>query len=265
MSLYADLKGRWKPEYESRPNLAAVRRHLHRALDVAAMLDGKRSSLAADPRQSDQGRQESLKEFAATEAGRIGEANRALQHAWRILEQGQKALVPSVTNKTDVAAALLRREIREALKGRASGEITKLASAPATDTMVLEALWEGPEFITNVTPNMRANILRAIIERDPRSKPLALENEGLELVAQAVRVGAEALQRATGLNDTGFESWMTERCPIDPAEAAAEAAAFDAQHLTETAKRLPFNQRHSLVESLLAANSDELAGTAKAA
>jgi hypothetical protein len=61
----------------------------------------------------------------------------------------------------------LRKEIRDAMKGRPRAEIAALVNDPATDSIVLETLFEGPTILTCLDTTTRNQLLEMAVELAP--------------------------------------------------------------------------------------------------
>jgi len=93
----------------------------------------------------------------------------------------------------------------------------------------------------------------------PAVEVLREQNEALSRLDVALRAGMQSLQEAAGVSPHGFEKWMAEAAPADPKTVEAEKAQFHAESVEAGAKALPLKARMSLVESLLATNTAEIA------
>lgn len=264
MSKTETLKTRWRPEFNSLPTASTVRKALHQVCESVEMLGGKRTTIATDPRLSEAAKAEDLRSYAASEARTVAKAQRAYSKAVEKLTERKLAMTPSVGDKTNIAAALLRGELRALMRTKSPGDQARILFDRYADPTLLEAVFEAPCELSGIDPDMRGKVLDAIVERHPGSATLGLEGEALAVLDAAIRMAEGDLQSAAQLTPHQFESWFEEATKQTPADAAKEATALEAQHVAEAAKKLPFHQRHSLVESLLQTNSDELAGTAKA-
>jgi hypothetical protein len=261
MSISDQIKQRWNSERFDRHPLAVVaRRHFHQVLDARDKIETKRAELADDRTLSDIGRRQKLNEFAKGEAGHMAKAQRALAVARDKMRDQRKALMPTVKDKTDAAAASLRQEIRSAMKGTPRAEIAALVNDPATDSIVLEALFEGPTILTDLDSTTRDQLLEMAVERTagPALVALAEQDEALDTLDAALRMSAETLRAAVDVHPSTFDKWLAEVAPIDAKEAAAEAAKITRDMLAASATALPLAERMSLVDQLIAANAAEV-------
>lgn len=249
------LKQRWgNGGYDKHPLAATLRPRFHHALDVAATLTATRAELAGDKNKSDVGRANALRDFAAKEAPRVTRARRALTHAQGTVRNQRLALTPTVRDKKDIAAAMLRREIREVAKSMNLQEVLALANDPTTDTITLEALFEGPTFLTGLSADMRARMLQIVVDRTqaPAVATLAELDEALNLLDTAVRFGEQELYKASGAQSgAAFETWLQTVAPATPEELAAEATKLAADTVKASATALPPAERKDVVDALL--------------
>jgi hypothetical protein len=261
MSVSQALKQRWNSErLDKHPLAAMVRKHFHGVLDVRDKIEAKRSELAADKTLSDLGRRQKLTELAKGEAKHVAKAQRAFAVARDKMRDQRRALMPTVKDKANVAAASLRQEIRAAMKGLPRADIAALVNDPTTDSIVLEALFEGPTILTGLDPTTRDQLLEMAVERTAGPALVALQeqDEALELLNAANRVAAETLRTAVDVHPDAFDQWLAEVAPVDPKEAAAEAAKINRDALATSAAALPLAERTSLIDQLLATNVAEI-------
>ena len=60
------------------------------------------------------------------------------------------------------------------------------------------------------------------------------------------------------MHPDAFDQWLAEVAPVDPREAAAEAAKINRDALATSAAALPLAERTSLIDQLLATNVAEI-------
>lgn len=266
MIVSATLKSRWSPAYDKHGLAVAARQHFHNALDARDAIEAKRVELAGANHLSDIGRAQEAKKVAATEAARIAKAGRALTAARAEVRKQRVALTPTVKDKTDAAAAALRHEIRATLRGMSHAELTALVTDPQTDSIVLEALFEGPTILTGLDQARRDELLELTLKTvaAPAVAALAEQSDALDLLDAAVRTSMDTLLQASGVAPHGdaFNIWLGEVAPADAKEREAEAVQFSAEAIKTGATLLPLAERISLVDSLLQSNTDELRGKA---
>lgn len=272
MDITAALKERWKADKHDRQIGAVLRPHFHRALDAMMQLRERRDEIEKDKNLSDTGRAAKLRDAAKGEAKLVGKAKRTLEAARAKLAADRLALVPGVKDKTDVAAAIRRQEIRTTLSAMTIGRVMGLLNSKDTPAEVLAAVLEFPlrlESLATMDAGAYATAIdratETIMSRDngPAMAAIQDQSEAVELLNAAIRLATTELRTAVAMHESGFQQWFDEAAPKDATELAAEAAKVNEESATSAALALPASARHTLISSLLAANSDELVGTPK--
>jgi hypothetical protein len=92
------------------------------------------------------------------------------------------------------------------------------------NSIVLEALFEGPTILTGLDSTTRDQLLQMAVERTVGPALIALQerDEALELLNAANRVAADTTRRGRCAS-RGVRTGLVEVAPVDPREAAAEA------------------------------------------
>src|SRR5665213_184639 len=166
MSASQTLKDRWKSNAEKLDKSAlglVTRKHFHEVLHMHDVLRQRRAEIEANPSLSDRGKTDELKKVATAEAHTLAAAQRALVAGRAKITEQRRALAPTVGDKTDSAAAAMRKEIRESLKTMPRGDVADLCNDPATDSIVLEAIFEGPTFLTGIDATTRDQMLEIVV------------------------------------------------------------------------------------------------------
>lgn len=259
-TLKTALTGRWKPEYAKHGISVAVRKHFDSVLNLVDTLDAKRAAIEADRNLSDIGRAQKMREVAIAEAPVLVKAQRGMETAQGLVRKQRLALTPTVKDKTDLAAAMLRQEVRSLLRSKEPGEALKIAMAPDADPIVAEAIFEAPTTLSNISQVHRDQLLSVIVERTagPQLAALAEQDETIALLNAAIKGASEPLRQTADVAPIAFDKWLAETVPADPKDVAAEADALKAAAVSVDANGLPFNERKSLIDQLLETNRAEI-------
>lgn len=265
-SAIAKVKTLWKPEYSERGTLLSLRKSFHKMLEATDQLNTNRVDVEKNTHLSDVGRRDALRKHAATEtAPSIARARHALGRVEARLAERRQSLLPMVKDKGDVAAALLRREIRESITK--VGDRVALLSDPDTDWRIIEAIIELPKSMSGIPPEMHGKMMDALIERTHPGAltDIAVEAEAIGVAKSAIEIANTTLFAAVNMaHATAFNEWFTAATVGSIEKNAAEEARTVAEGVLLDAKKLPVGERVSLVQSLLTTNSDELASKAAA-
>jgi hypothetical protein len=261
-TLSETLKTRWLPTFDG--HSAVIRKHFDQALGVVETLGAKRAELSTDKNLSDVGRAQKLNEFAKAEAARVAKASRTLDTARKTISEKRAALVPSVRDKTDVAAALLRREQRDILRTMDSPGMMKILTDANTPMSMLEAIFEAPHLVPAIPPDVKERLVNDLLERIAPAAVASLreQDSALELLETSIQAGSHALREAAGVTSHEYAKWIAEAAPVDAKTVEAEKEQFRAQSVETGALALPLAARMSLVESLLATNTAEISKAA---
>jgi hypothetical protein len=114
------------------------------------------------------------------------------------LLQRRAELQPPPPDKTDVAGAVQRAEMRTMLRGMANGARIGLLLSTETDPRLWASVLEAPNVMSGVTDEIRDRVVAASIEKVHPGKLAELEEveDVIGLVDAAYRVALSTAQRA---------------------------------------------------------------------
>lgn len=262
-TLEESLRGRWPESYDKNPRLSPVKKHLEASLSSISMLATKRAELAKDANLSPVGRATQMKDFGAKEVvPTIARATNAIAAYERHLDSRRKALLPSVKDPTNVAAALLRSEFRAHIASKPTMLFEK-----DVDPRLLEAAAEVPPTMIGLTADQYGKVMDMYVERTHGTNAAAItqEAEALNLTRVVVKVAADALRKEvmpSVADPKVFHEWVSEAATaagIKSDDGDAEIAALSVAAIKEDAKKLTLADRVGLVDALLAQNHAEVA------
>ncbi|HEX4409939.1 MAG TPA: hypothetical protein VH206_14295 [Xanthobacteraceae bacterium] len=260
MSVSETLKARWTENLESHGLAVALKKHFSAVLDAQERVGATVAALAKNNDLSETGKAKERASVATLEARHVAKARRAVDMAKVNIRDQRRALLPAVKDRADLASTMLRQEIRSGLRTMKPGEILAVAADPNTETVVLEAMLEAPNYLVGIDQNTRDNLLKIITDRagDAVLGGINEQEEAIELLAAACDTASATLVDAAGINAYGFEKWIGEVAPIDVTEREAETVKFKAEIVQTDAAGLPLAERMSLVDQLLKTNTAEL-------
>jgi hypothetical protein len=176
--------------YDNVPGLAPVRRAFNQALDVHQTFRTKAAEVAKDTHKTAIGKQDALRKYIGAEAHRVVRARKTLEKAQSKLAEKRKALQPKAPDKTDVAAAVARSDLRGMLRGMPIGKRMGLLLADNADPMLLAAALELPNYASDINDETRRLVTERVIEREQPGAlaKIEIESEALAMLAVANRV-----------------------------------------------------------------------------
>ncbi len=209
MQVVENLKSRWKSEWTARSDLVRVGGAFQKTVHFIESLPHERVSLAKTGELSTKGMDEAVRRMAAEKI--VPDLRRA---AWEVEKLGNqlknervKLGVPA-PDKSDIAGALLRQEIRSFLRGMEHSE--RVASITA-DPAFLESAMEGPAALSGLTEELRADLANRMIERanGPAIEAIEGAREAAEVASSAIEIAIDMLRKECGF-DRGhqFDAWM---------------------------------------------------------
>lgn len=239
MTIVDTLKGRWKPDWSSRPDLRKLSGHFNKTLSFIEALPTQKRDLAKPGNLSAKGLSESVRRVAAEKI--VPDLRRAAWEAEKTnnaIRNERTKLAVQTPDKTDIAGALLRQEIRTFLRGMDHG--TRLA-AVIGDAAFLEAAMEGPAALSGLTDELRTDLQDRLIDQahGPAIAALNEAHEAIELVEAAIEAAANVVRAECEFSsDTAFDGWMKTSSAAVEREIAAETKREEpkpaAVALTET-------------------------------
>ena len=203
-----------------------VTAHGLRALNVADAVNAAKAKHAANPRLSETGRAENIREDAAKLALRLNLSKAGIAHERANRKTERDALAKTVLSP--FANDALASEIRGAIKALPLGEKVTLASK---DPRVLAAISAAPEIVTGVPHDAQVHITNAYLntnhaaEFERATKNDADADEAFVVAAAALTVAEQTLYEAGGFaHGKQFEDWRYEVGKPTAAQLEAEAA-----------------------------------------
>jgi len=183
-------------------------------------LSKAKASAIAKGTLNQKGVEDAVREYAAKHvAAEFRYETKRLHDARKSLMTRQKALSIPATDPSDVAAAILRSDIR---KHFASLDATKRSSLLTLnpDAAVLAAVFEAPSFLTGVDADLKARAESAFAESNfpVESAKLREDAEALDVLDMALEATRKNIRETMGFTDMEFEKWMTTNAPPSDGE-----------------------------------------------
>lgn len=204
---------------DERPRSTATiqrRTALDKLRAFGSSLTAHRAKLEAPGTLNSKGVREGIREFATKNiASSYYRERRRIEQDKQKLAERQKALtIPSI-DKTDVAAAMLRQEIRNYLRAIEPAKLTALL-ATSGDPVLMSAIIEAPSYLTNVSDEQRGFLERSYIAANHPDELAAIEGDAaaLEILTMAVEASGREICESIGFSGSiEFEKWLRASTP----------------------------------------------------
>lgn len=216
-----ELESRWRPEYDQHPIGGYTKPSFVQALNLIDKLAAHRAEADKDVRLSDVGKRDKVRSGAAALAKDMVKIRGLVAEAKVAVEKQRADLAPKVKDKTDLARALLRQEVRTFLRGMKPGEAVAYACQQNIDPVVCEAIFEAPSLVPSVSEVMD-HILRTHLNKTAGSQLAAIaeQSQAIVLSEAAVRIAQRSLAETVGAQTpAAFEAWLSENAPGSPRES----------------------------------------------
>jgi len=225
------LTSRWK--FADAPRLKPVRAALDAALDAADAVTAKHSALAKNEKLSALGRLDDVRGFVSKSTAPAVHRARAVANKTRAdLATWKARLQPPAPDRGDMAAAVLRSEMRQHLRGLSTGGRMALLLAENPDPTLLQAALEAPNFSSGLTDSLRAQMLEhyAAAKHPNDLAEIGQVEDAIELLTAATETALNAAKSASEFpSDRVFEDFVNASAPVvAPADPESQSEAMRA-------------------------------------
>jgi len=258
VSMLAEMTRRWKP------TAATGRLNLKALIESVEGLHHKQDEIREAGDLSEKGRQSETRRYAAsTTVMAIAKAERALAKAKAAVAKQKADLLPPAPDPQDVAAAVLRSDLRRHLLSLA---VTERTSLMMTDITYFMAAREAPATMMGIGEKTMLEFEgRLIAEANPQATAdIEAGEESLVAFEAVLRAGRGAVQECCEFptaqeTDEFFKAYGPKDRDIDAAVNDDEKA-WAAQTVTSAIDRLDESQRREIRDKIFQIDLAELGG-----
>ncbi|PZV39747.1 hypothetical protein [Mesorhizobium kowhaii] len=226
MNRIDNLKARWRPEWSERSDLKRLHGAFHKALHFIESLPAHRAELSKPGTLSQKGLNDSVRAIAAEKI--VPELRRGAWEAEKaansIKSEMSRLAVPK-PDKTDMAGAVLRSEIRTMLRSMDHGKIVNLVM---NDPAFQAAAFEGPAALSGLTEELRADLEKRMVEQNHGATIEAMDDakEAIALAQAAFEIAISTVKDEAGFagQEPVFDKWMATASAEVEREISAERA-----------------------------------------
>ncbi|MBN8963030.1 MAG: hypothetical protein J0H71_18000 [Rhizobiales bacterium] len=195
------LLSRWK--YDA-PELAPVKSALERVVKFHRTVREKHAEIANNPNLSSLGRKDAMRAFVADHAHEFVRVRKAVESVQEKIAAQRAKLVPPAPDTADVAAAVLRSEMRTMLRAMKPAERAKFLLASDADPTMLAAVLEAPNVASGIEVDTRQRVFDRVVEATHPGEAARLDTaeRAAELLRAAARVTFDTGSAAADFPDT---------------------------------------------------------------
>ncbi len=194
------IASRWRKEWVSRPELVRLSREFLKVLSFLDEVPAARAALAKEGKLSE-GLNDAVREHYADAV--VPNLRRAVHEVELTINDiaGRRARLCQIeVDKTDIASALLRQEMRQRLVAMSEGE---RVGTIMLDTQIRGAAFEGPAMLSGFTEQSRAELKRRLMVDEYPEEAALLEKaeEAVKVANTVIGMVAGALQQSAGFDN----------------------------------------------------------------
>lgn len=181
-----------------------IKTAMEAALDARDAVRAEHAKIAADTRLTGEGRRDATRAFVADKPALAVRLARASAERVRgKLKAAREKLAPPKPDKTDLAAAVMRSELRGMLRAMTASARIAAVLSPNADDMLLQSVLDAPNVATGIDQETRERVYAAAVERAHPGELAKIQEveDALELLDAAVGVAVEDMRSAAGFPD----------------------------------------------------------------
>lgn len=185
------------------PALEPAKVVMIRMFEVPDDIRKQADKLAQNPHLTAQGQLAALQTYVAKEkAADLYRARKTADTMEAKLSERRARLVPSQPDKSDLAAVILRSEMRGMVRAMKPGERMAFLLKGDADSNVLSAVLEGPNVMSGIDDSARALIADTLIERAHPGQLATIElaRSAVEEFKAAAQVTFDSVCRLVGFS-----------------------------------------------------------------
>ncbi|THK34672.1 hypothetical protein EHS39_28835 [Ensifer sp. MPMI2T] len=220
MNFQQNLEARFKTAWLNNARLLPYHLTLSGAFEVSDKITKKRNELNAKGTLSAKGLDEAMREFVTKECiPDLARSRCKLEASAEDVAAKRQALTIPKPDKSDVAGALLRQELRAHLRGMPMGDRAALLLRDP-DAATIAAVFEAPNYLSGIDEKLRVELEARIVAAAHPQELQAVEDERecINLANIAINHAVDTIKKATGYDHGGkaFDEFMTKAsAPIE--------------------------------------------------
>lgn len=246
LEMKRELQSRWRPNWQG-PQFDRLRKGFDSTLNSAGTFIVKVHELRKAGKLSALGLRDEARGIAGADV--VPMLHRAALAAEQVkagAEKSRLSLAAPAVDRTDLAGAFLRAEMRAWLKGLPPGEQMHQLLRPNADQRLLLAATEGPAELAGLTSEMQLQVRDHVVSRQHSGELIALNelDEAVELTNSAIDIALRQVRLEAAFGDdenVAFDQWMK----------AATAGIKEESREADAVQPIPPDEFSSNIESAI--------------
>jgi len=214
MSLYATITNRYRKEWREDSGMRSITNALDGTLAAMERLRDKADGFKKSGRYSEAGMADEIRKFAITDpAPTLRKGQLAVESFRENLTRCRNDLKIPKPDKSDVAGAILRMDVRNWLRQCKPGEAAVILLGEGTPIEILQAAMEVPPAMIGTTPDLMAQIEASLMEihHGPTLARIEEMDEAAAVVRSTIEIALNDFRTVTMFDkqpDNEFRHWL---------------------------------------------------------
>ncbi|MEY9780350.1 hypothetical protein [Sinorhizobium fredii] len=253
MTLLKTLEGRFKSAQITAPLTMPYYLTFNHVTQLVEKLGAKHRDLKAKETLSQKGLDEAMREFVSKEiVPELARSRGKLEASIEAVDAKRQALTIPKPDKSDIAGALLRQELRTHLRSLSQGQrAALLLQNPDPDTIA--AVFEAPNHLSGIDDKLRTELESAIVAASHPQKLAQIQDERdcIQIAQIAINHAVDEIQKATGFEGSkvAFDKFMTAASAPIEAEFAkkGQPAARTVEDMVAVYRAMPKSDQSAFI------------------
>ncbi|WOS62167.1 hypothetical protein [Sinorhizobium fredii] len=253
MTLLKTLEQRFKSPQITSPLTMPYYLTFNEAASLVEKLGAKHREVQAKGTLSQKGIDEAMREFATKEiVPSLARARGKLEASTEAVDAKRQALTIPKPDKSDIAGALLRQELRTYLRSMSRGDRADLLLRDP-DAATIAAVFEAPNHLSGIDDKLRTELEARIVAASHPQKLAQIEEERdcIQIAQLAINHAVDEIQKATGFAGSrlAFDKFMGEASAPIEAEFAkkGQPAARTVEDMVAVYRAMPKADQNAFI------------------
>ncbi|CCE97206.1 conserved hypothetical protein [Sinorhizobium fredii HH103] len=253
MTLLKTLEGRFKTEWLNSPLTLPYYMTFNEVGQLVDKLAKKHREQKDKGTLSQKGLDEAMREFVTKEiVPQLARARGKLETSTENVDAKRQALTIPKPDKSDVAGALLRQELRTYLRGLSLGQRAALL-LQNPDPATIAAVFEAPNHLSGIDDKLRTELEAAIVAASHPQKLAQIQDERdcIQIAQIAINHAVDEIRKATGYegSNLAFDQFMAKASAPIEAEFAkkGQPAARTVEDMVAVYRAMPKSDQSAFI------------------
>lgn len=192
---------RWPSQFNDVERLQRIKEQIDSNVESLSFLRSQSAAIKSNKHLTPAGQKDGIRKHIAQSTARAIKSSDSLMRETRNgLAAWRERLLPPAPDQNNAAAAALRADARSMARGMNPGQREMVLASDSLDTVLFQALTEGPAMLSGITEQQRATLRDNWIKQNHKADLRQIEQveEALELFDATVKILRNEAQQSGG-------------------------------------------------------------------